>query len=62
MRLILNYTRNIIRLGIPDRFIEHAERGELLADLGLDVKGLCRAARDAQGKGREAEELWAPAR
>jgi 1-deoxy-D-xylulose-5-phosphate synthase len=36
----------IRRLGIPDRFIEHAERGELLADLGLDVAGIaatCRA-------------------
>ena len=36
-------TRHVIRLGIPDRFIEHAERGELLADLGLDVNGICRA-------------------
>jgi 1-deoxy-D-xylulose-5-phosphate synthase len=33
-------TRNIVRKGIPDRFIEHGERGELLADLGLDVAGL----------------------
>jgi 1-deoxy-D-xylulose-5-phosphate synthase len=33
--------RNVVRLGIPDRFIEHGERGELLADLGLDVNGLC---------------------
>jgi 1-deoxy-D-xylulose-5-phosphate synthase len=32
--------RNIVRLGIPDHFIEHAERGELLADLGLDVAGI----------------------
>jgi 1-deoxy-D-xylulose-5-phosphate synthase len=34
------------RLGIPDRFIEHGERGELLADLGLDAAGIaatCRA-------------------
>ncbi len=38
-------TRNIVRLGIPDRFIEHAERGELLADLGLDVEGICAAVR-----------------
>lgn len=37
-------TRNIVRLGIPDRFIEHAERSELLADLGLDVNGICAAA------------------
>jgi 1-deoxy-D-xylulose-5-phosphate synthase len=38
-------TRHIIRLGIPDRFIEHAERNELLADLGLDVKGICAKVR-----------------
>jgi 1-deoxy-D-xylulose-5-phosphate synthase len=38
-------TRNIVRLGIPDRFIEHAERAELLADLGLDVNGICATVR-----------------
>ena len=38
--------QHVRRLGIPDRFIEHAERGELLADLGLDVEGIARAARD----------------
>ena len=38
-------TRNIVRLGIPDRFVEHGERGELLAELGLDVDGICRAVR-----------------
>src|SRR5262249_6111048 len=54
--------RNVTRLGIPDQFIEHAERGELLTDLGLDVKGLCAAARRALGKGRDAEEYWASAR
>jgi 1-deoxy-D-xylulose-5-phosphate synthase len=48
-------TRNVVRLGIPDRFIEHAERGELLADLGLDVEGLCRAARRAFAQGREED-------
>jgi 1-deoxy-D-xylulose-5-phosphate synthase len=32
-------------LGLPDRFIEHGERHELLADLGLDVDGLVAAAR-----------------
>jgi len=40
-------TRHIVRCGIPDRFIEHAERGELLADLGLDVDGLCRTVKQA---------------
>jgi 1-deoxy-D-xylulose-5-phosphate synthase len=41
----------IVRLGIPDRFIEHGERGELLAELGLDVSGLCRTVRNELGRG-----------
>jgi 1-deoxy-D-xylulose-5-phosphate synthase len=45
--------RNIVRLGVPDRFIEHAERGELLAELGLDVNGICRAVRDRIGAERD---------
>jgi 1-deoxy-D-xylulose-5-phosphate synthase len=42
--------RNVVRLGLPDRFVEHAERGELLADLGLDVAGICRTVRAALDK------------
>jgi 1-deoxy-D-xylulose-5-phosphate synthase len=42
--------RHIVRLGIPDQFIEHAERGELLAALGLDVNGICATVRRALGK------------
>jgi len=38
-------TRNIVRLGIPDRFVQHAERAELLAELGLDVNGICDTVR-----------------
>jgi len=37
-------TDNLLCLGIPDRFIEHGEREELLADLGLDVDGLIASA------------------
>jgi 1-deoxy-D-xylulose-5-phosphate synthase len=40
-------TRHIHRLGIPDRFIEHAERGELLAALDLDADGICAAVKQA---------------
>jgi 1-deoxy-D-xylulose-5-phosphate synthase len=40
-------TRHIVRLGIPDRFVEHGERSELLAELGLDVNGICCAVRRA---------------
>jgi 1-deoxy-D-xylulose-5-phosphate synthase len=36
---------HVRRLGIPDRFVEHAERGELLSDLGLDPAGIAAAAR-----------------
>jgi len=50
-------TRQIVRLGIPDRFIEHAERGELLADLGLDVNGICGAVRRALGREVHPESL-----
>ena len=35
-------TENIHRLGLPDAFVEHGERGELLADLGLDVDGIAK--------------------
>ena len=40
-------TSRVRRLGIPDQFIEHGERGELLADLGLDAAGIAAACRDA---------------
>ncbi|MCA9271186.1 MAG: 1-deoxy-D-xylulose-5-phosphate synthase [Planctomycetales bacterium] len=39
-------TRRVRRLGIPDEFVPHAERGELLADLGLDVAGIFEACRE----------------
>jgi 1-deoxy-D-xylulose-5-phosphate synthase len=46
-------TRNIVRLGIPDHFIEHGERSELFADLGLDVNGICQKVRAALGTGSQ---------
>jgi 1-deoxy-D-xylulose-5-phosphate synthase len=39
-------TSRIRRLGIPDRYIEHAERSELLADLGLDQTGIVQVCRE----------------
>jgi 1-deoxy-D-xylulose-5-phosphate synthase len=38
-------TSRIRRLGMPDRFVEHGERGELLRDLGLDAAGIIRVCR-----------------
>jgi 1-deoxy-D-xylulose-5-phosphate synthase len=40
----------ILRLGLPDRFVEHGERGELLADLGLDAAGIAAACRRLAGR------------
>jgi len=30
----------VVRLGIPDRFIEHGRRDDMLAQLGLDSRGI----------------------
>jgi 1-deoxy-D-xylulose-5-phosphate synthase len=49
-------TTHIRCLGIPDQFIEHGERPELLADLGLDVDGLTEAARDLSRQKTFAQE------
>jgi 1-deoxy-D-xylulose-5-phosphate synthase len=32
-----------LNLGLPDRFVEHAERSELLTECGLDTEGIRRA-------------------
>ncbi|MFN5322135.1 MAG: 1-deoxy-D-xylulose-5-phosphate synthase [Planctomycetota bacterium] len=39
-------TRRISRVGIPDRFVEHGDRGELLADIQLSPAGIAQACRD----------------
>ncbi len=36
-----------LRLGLPDRFIEHGEQGQLLAELGLDKDGIIASVRQA---------------
>jgi 1-deoxy-D-xylulose-5-phosphate synthase len=38
--------RPIRNIGLPDRFIDQGERGELLAEAGLDVDGLLEALRE----------------
>jgi 1-deoxy-D-xylulose-5-phosphate synthase len=40
----------IVRLGLPDRFVEHGERGELLATLGLDAAGIAATCRRLAGR------------
>ena len=40
-------TVNVHRIGIPDEFVHHAERSEVLADLKLDAPGIASVCRDA---------------
>lgn len=39
-------TRSMKRLGLPDAFVEHGERSDLLADHGLSVQGLVATCKD----------------
>ena len=43
-------TRHVRRLGIPDRFVEHGQRDELLAELGLDVAGIVQTCQELTGQ------------
>jgi len=36
----------LVRLGIPDRFIDHGDQARLLAEIGLDRDGIVRSARE----------------
>lgn len=48
-------TKQITRLGLPDRLVAHASRKEQLAEVGLDATGIARSVRDAvraMGAGR----------
>ena len=47
-------TSHIARLGLPDQFIEHGDRDQLLAELELDARGIARNCR------RMARRLSAP--
>jgi 1-deoxy-D-xylulose-5-phosphate synthase len=42
-------TSHIRRLGLPDEYVEHADRGELLADLGLSSQGIADTCRKLAG-------------
>jgi 1-deoxy-D-xylulose-5-phosphate synthase len=41
----------ILHLGLPDRFIDHGDAGQLLAACGLDAKGIAAAIRKRFDKG-----------
>ncbi|MGO9360044.1 MAG: transketolase C-terminal domain-containing protein [Xanthobacteraceae bacterium] len=50
-------TSHVRRLGVPDQYIEHADRSELLANLGLSSRGIAETCR----KMADREHIRAPA-
>lgn len=44
----------VINLGLPDRFLDHGARGELLADCGLDARGIVQSVRGHLRRSRQA--------
>jgi len=44
-------TDHIRRLGVPDQYVEHADRNDQLRDLGLDTDGIVRAVLAAADRG-----------
>ena len=56
-------TSRLRRLGIPDVFVEHGDRNELLAEMDLDVPGIVEAcrriAREAATKSRKPNRIAA---
>lgn len=52
-------TRILRTLGIPDRFIEHGDRNELLADAGIDPAGIAKTCRALSEKYSDAQHAGA---
>ena len=49
------YNAKVIRLGIPDYFVEHGTQDELIAECGFDERGIEKAIREIVGGEREIE-------
>lgn len=39
------YRKSVVRLGVPDRFVEHGTQPELYRECGFDVEGICQTVR-----------------
>ncbi len=48
----------VLRLGLPDRFIEHGSRGELLEDLGLTPAGVVQSVRSFLDEISTSSQAW----
>lgn len=50
-----NVSVPLLRLGLPDRFIDHGDQARLLADVGLDEAGILRAIQDHPGLRQQSQ-------
>ena len=41
----MNYQKTVVRLGVPDRFVEQGTQPELYHECGFDADGICDAVR-----------------
>jgi len=48
---------SLLSLGLPDRFLEHGSRGEILAQCGLDARGIERAVRERRAQQERCARL-----
>ena len=52
-----NYSAQVVRLGIPDRYIHHGTQEELWADCGFDKVGIVETAKKMLGVVIASEEM-----
>jgi 1-deoxy-D-xylulose-5-phosphate synthase len=49
-----DFAVRVFALGLPDRFVEHGDPAQLLADCGLDAAGIVRSVRERLAGGARA--------
>jgi 1-deoxy-D-xylulose-5-phosphate synthase len=49
-----SFTVPVLSLGLPDRFVEHGDPAQLLADCGLDAAGIAKSVRERLGRAGRA--------
>ena len=45
------------RIGIPDKFVEHQDRHEVLAELSLDAAGIAKTCREIANRAKLSQQV-----
>jgi 1-deoxy-D-xylulose-5-phosphate synthase len=46
----IDYKKQVLIIGLPDRFVDHGDPGRLLASVGLDAAGIQKSIRNAMSE------------